>query len=156
MSNERESAPLTTFERILAEVRPYCTSAHLELHGEAHWRAVLRNGLELALETGADLDVVEAFAALHDAFALSEWPDPEHGDRAADWAREFHVAKTLALDLERFDLLERALRDHNHGMTSDDPTIGTCWDADRLDLPRVGIEPHVSYLSTRAARDRIA
>ena len=36
-----------------------------------------------------------------------------------------------------------------------DPTIGTCWDADRLDLWRVGITPHVRFLCTAAAHDRV-
>jgi uncharacterized protein len=31
-------------------------------------------------------------------------------------------------------------------------TIQTCWDADRLDLGRVGITPHPSRLCTEAAR----
>jgi hypothetical protein len=34
---------------------------------------------------------------------------------------------------------------------SADGTIGTCWDADRLDLPRVGIWPSAALLSTDAA-----
>jgi hypothetical protein len=35
-----------------------------------------------------------------------------------------------------------------HGQLSDDPTIGTCWDADRLDLVRVGTQSEPSYMST--------
>ena len=31
-------------------------------------------------------------------------------------------------------------------------TIETCWDADRLDLGRVGITPHPSHLCTEAAK----
>ncbi len=41
---------------------------------------------------------------------------------------------------------------HNIGKTSKDRTIGTCWDADRLDLMRVDMYPEVEYLSTRTAR----
>jgi uncharacterized protein len=33
-------------------------------------------------------------------------------------------------------------------------TVQTCWDADRLDLGRVGKHPHPRYLCTPAARDR--
>jgi len=32
-----------------------------------------------------------------------------------------------------------------------DPTVQTCWDADRLDLGRVGIKPAARYLSLEAA-----
>ena len=41
---------------------------------------------------------------------------------------------------------------HDKGMTSKDLDVGCCWDADRLDLMRVGIYPDKSYLSTKTAR----
>ena len=34
----------------------------------------------------------------------------------------------------------------------DDVTIQTCWDADRLDLWRIGIEPRPEYLYTEMAK----
>jgi hypothetical protein len=39
------------------------------------------------------------------------------------------------------------------GGTTSDPTIGACWDADRLDLWRLGRRPDPMLLSTPAARD---
>jgi hypothetical protein len=36
---------------------------------------------------------------------------------------------------------------------TDDPTVGACWDADRLDLPRVGVTVDPRLLSTAAARN---
>ena len=39
------------------------------------------------------------------------------------------------------------------GRLSKDATIQTCWDADRLDLGRVGERPNPTYLGTKAARD---
>ena len=56
------------------------------------------------------------------------------------------------LDDRAFSDLVEALRLHSDGLTTDDPTIGTCWDADRLHLPRVSIVPDPAFLSTRAAR----
>jgi uncharacterized protein len=44
------------------------------------------------------------------------------------------------------------IRRHAEGHTSDDPTIGVCWDADRLDLGRVGMRPRARYMSTAAGR----
>lgn len=38
--------------------------------------------------------------------------------------------------------------DHSKG-----PAIGTRWDADRLDLERVGIKPHPGLLNTELARE---
>jgi uncharacterized protein len=35
---------------------------------------------------------------------------------------------------------------------SEHPTIGTCWDADRLDLGRVGARPDPKYMSTEARK----
>ncbi|MEZ6235591.1 MAG: hypothetical protein R3B68_15505 [Phycisphaerales bacterium] len=46
-----------------------------------------------------------------------------------------------------------ACRDHTHARTHPDPTIATCFDADRLDLARVGTTPHPGRLCTDAARD---
>ncbi len=46
----------------------------------------------------------------------------------------------------------RACDGHTDGKTSDDPTIGACWDADRLDLCRLGDRIDVRALSTAPAR----
>ena len=40
------------------------------------------------------------------------------------------------------------------GRLTRDVTIQTCWNADRLDLGRVGIKPNPTYLGTAAARDQ--
>jgi uncharacterized protein len=120
-------------------------------HGPDHWQRVEQNGLALAAQTGADLLVVRLFAVLHDSKRMSEFGDPEHGPRAAAWASELRGVHFDLSDTQ-FDLLCRACRDHDRGMVSDDPTIGTCWDADRLDLPRVGIEPCAKLMSTVAGR----
>ncbi len=52
------------------------------------------------------------------------------------------------------DLLQEACRGHSEGWTEADITVMTCWDADRLDLGRVGIIPDPTRLCTAAARDR--
>lgn len=44
------------------------------------------------------------------------------------------------------------IRDHTARYVHDDSTIVCCWNADRLDLPRVGINPHPNYLGTDAAK----
>ncbi len=41
---------------------------------------------------------------------------------------------------------------HTDGLTDGDVTLQTCWDADRLDLGRVGITPDADLLCTDAAR----
>ncbi|HEX8204027.1 MAG TPA: hypothetical protein VF590_26360 [Isosphaeraceae bacterium] len=120
-------------------------------HGIAHWARVLENGLFLAEETGADLRVVQLFAVLHDSRRVSEATDPDHGPRAAEFAT---LLRGHLFDLpdHEFRLLHRACAGHTHERTHPDVTIRACWDADRLDLGRVGITPHPSRLCTEAAR----
>ena len=121
-------------------------------HGAAHWARVRVNGLRLALHNGADTRVVEYFAFLHDVCRENEGRDPEHGLRAARFAasirREF-----IALDDDAFDLLITAIAGHTGGKGHDNLTVCTCWDADRLDLPRVGTATNPQYLCTHEARD---
>jgi uncharacterized protein len=57
----------------------------------------------------------------------------------------------VQLDDARFELLYEACRLHTDGFTEGDPTLQACWDADRLDLGRVGIMPKPHRLCTDAA-----
>lgn len=123
------------------------------IHGPSHWKRVERNGLEIAENNGADKAVVSLFAMLHDSQRENEGYDPEHGPRASDfcqWLRK--KSDFLQLTDEQFDKLTYACKHHTGGMTSDDATIGACWDADRLDLPRVGITPLPKYMSTEQGK----
>jgi len=120
------------------------------VHGAQHWRNVESNGMQFCKRTGADLTVVRCFALLHDCCRKDDGADPKHGVRSADRLSEF--AKQLAvlkgLDRDQMRLLDYAIRHHVAGKVSDDPTIGTCWDADRLELDRVGIVADERYMST--------
>ena len=124
------------------------------IHGPAHWLRVRTNGLALACRTpGADTVVIEAFALLHDARRIDDFRDLGHGERAADFARALHRRGLLGLTDAAVEVLAEACAGHEHGQVSNDPTIGCCWDADRLDLSRLERQPIEEYLSTRAARD---
>ena len=57
------------------------------------------------------------------------------------------------LDGRRFEQLCEAMRLHSDGHTESEPGIVACWDADRLDLGRVGITPAPHRLCTEPARD---
>ena len=48
--------------------------------------------------------------------------------------------------------LEYGCEFHDSGLTSSDPTIGACWDADRVTLRRVGVEPSAEFMSTALAK----
>jgi hypothetical protein len=126
------------------------------MHGPWHWDKVLFNALELARSTeGADKQVVELFAALHDCKRQNESDDPQHGPLAAEYVRELRSNGVIKLTNKQFDKLEYAIRHHDNGTISNDPTIGACWDADRLDLSRVGMVPNPSLLSTEAGKQNI-
>jgi uncharacterized protein len=120
-------------------------------HGVAHWARVFENGLRLAEETGADVEVVRLFAVLHDSRRVNEHTDPDHGPRAAEFARMLR-GRLFDLAEPEFRLLHRACAGHTHERTHPDGTIQTCWDADRLDLGRVGITPHPRFLCTEVAK----
>ena len=122
------------------------------IHGPDHWRRVERNGLLLANRTGADLAVVRLFALFHDSRRENDGWDPGHGARGAAFAASLR-GNAYDLDDERFELLHHACEWHTDGEFHDDPTIATCWDADRLDLGRVGIVPDPAYLSTAFGRE---
>jgi uncharacterized protein len=122
------------------------------LHGPAHWRRVERNGLLLAPRTGGNIEVVRLFAIFHDAMRVNDDVDEGHGRRGAELAAKLR-GQLFDLDAKSFDLLSYAFAWHTDRTHSDDPTIGTCWDADRLDLGRVGIIPHEDYMSTRPGKE---
>lgn len=122
------------------------------IHGAPHWARVWNNGLRLAEHTGARLDVVELFAFLHDTQRKYDGRDPDHGSRAADFARTLQGG-LFTLDDEGLSLLCFACAGHSDGLLQADVTVQTCWDADRLDLIRIGVIPDPKKLCTDAARD---
>lgn len=123
-------------------------------HGVAHWARVLQNGLRVAAATGADREVVSLFALFHDSRRVNEHCDTNHGLRGGDFARSLR-GTLIHLDDARFEMLHEACRLHTDGLTTGDPTVLACWDADRLDLGRVGVTPKPHRLCTDAARDLI-
>jgi uncharacterized protein len=121
-------------------------------HSLDHWVRVLVNGRKLAEETGANIKVVELFSAFHDARRINEGYDPKHGIRGAQFAVEMRGEWFEATDQE-IELLVYACEQHSNGLTEADITVQTCWDADRLDLGRVGTTPKSEYLCTDAGKN---
>lgn len=124
------------------------------IHGPNHWLDVQRHARRLASQVqGADETVCRVFAIVHDVGRMNEGSDPQHGPRAAKWLDSLRRGLLTSLSCAQFEKLREAVATHADGATSSDPTIAACYDADRLDLPRVGITPNPSLLSTQAARD---
>ena len=125
---------------------------HNGFHGFAHWMRVLHNGRLLTETENANLKIVELFCLLHDTQRQNEDRDPEHGSRAADYAQAIR-GTFFDLEDDEMKLLDEALRYHSDGYVEADITVQVCWDADRLDLGRVGKTPKSSYLGSSLARD---
>ncbi len=139
------------FPAILAEILATHALPAWGIHGVAHWSRVAEAGALLAAATGADAEVVELFALFHDSRRLDDGNDPGHGLRGGEFARSLR-GRLVHLSDDRFELLFEACRLHTDGRTTGDPTLLACWDADRLDLWRVGITPARHRLCTGAAR----
>ncbi|MGE0875407.1 MAG: hypothetical protein AB7O31_12130 [Burkholderiales bacterium] len=124
------------------------------IHGAAHWARVRANGLLLAERAapGASTRVIELFAFLHDSCRHDDGYDPLHGERAAQSIEELAEAMPQLSGEER-RLLAYACTHHSSGLTEAELTVQICWDADRLDLGRVGHRPDPTRLCTKAAKD---
>jgi uncharacterized protein len=136
---------------LLDAIRILSPSRGSAIHGESHWRRVAAHGLYLADEIGADRLVVLLFGMFHDSMRFNDGQDPDHGIRGGFLASCLND-ELIGLSEERLDLLDLACRDHTSGTTTDEPTIGACWDADRLDLVRLGVDIDNAAMSTEPGR----
>ena len=122
-----------------------------DLHGVSHWERVDHNGQMLATPD-CDLTVIRLFAYLHDSCRVDDSYDDQHGPRAAKMI--VSLRKTLLKDLtdHQFELLQTACYLHTTAHSTGDPTIDVCFDADRLDLGRVGITPDPRKMATKRGK----
>ena len=141
--------------KALAVVRPQFRLDFLDgIHGLPHWSRVWFHGRALAARLDVNPGVLAWFAFLHDSQRHNDGRDPAHGARAADFAVRLRRQGVIdELDAPAFERLCEAMRLHSDGHTTGDATLLACWDADRLDLARVGIRPEPQRLCTGAARD---
>ena len=140
------------------------------IHGVAHWTRVHRYGLLLAATLGlseSEKVTIALFAWTHD---LARTDDGGGNQHAIDGAKYVEVlTSTLFTNFpeDTLDIVRHAIRYHSDGMNAEEAlyelpieqystwtretilnTLGCCWDADRLDLLRLGIVPHEAKMST--------
>jgi uncharacterized protein len=139
------------FSEFWNEVSKNKSSASSDIHGLTHWNRVFENGLIIAKKTGASIELVELFALFHDSCRLDDGNDPDHGRRAAEWVSSMRTDFSI-LPEDLFQDLLTALRDHAKVKCTKNIHIATCWDADRLDLGRVGITPNEEFMNTETGR----
>jgi uncharacterized protein len=151
--------PWEDLDQLVERVCARATHPTSAIHGPSHWRAVGATAAELAgaaFRASPDHELLLLFALLHDAMREDDGFDPDHGPRAAILLEELVGDGHLRLTSDRSTRLQEALRDHTRGTLSEDPTIGICWDADRLLIGRVGLTPDPRYCSTEEGRRRAA
>lgn len=117
------------------------------VHGVRHWDRVADFGKQL-YENGADLEVITAFAYLHDVERLNDGADLEHGKRASLLIDSLRDSYLKGFSESQTEKLKKACELHTIERRTGDLTIDICFDADRLDLPRVGITPNPKLMAT--------
>lgn len=124
------------------------------IHGIGHWERVEQFGHYLSSLNGADKNIISLFAYIHDLGRENDSEDVFHGERSAQIAKSFWDGGIIKSTVEELDKLMYACSYHHKLMAqSDDLTIRTCWDSDRLDMWRAGIEPNPIYLYTNEAKN---
>ena len=140
-------------KQIVEDIRAYVHSSWTlgGEHGLKHWDRVYNNGQKLLTHMTPEVHsiVVELFAYLHDSCREDNFEDLHHGERAAEWIKTLRHSYLKDLSDEDFDLLYDACRLHTTTSKTGNPTIDACFDADRLDLRRVGIMPNPKRMATK-------
>lgn len=122
-----------------------------QIYGREHSKRVFQNGLILSASTGANVKVVQLFAMFHDIRRHNDGHDPDHGKRASDLLRTIRRnTPTTPTDLNdtEFEELCSACENHTSLHKTGNITVDTCFDADRLDLTRIGITPSPERMAT--------
>ena len=102
------------------------------------------------------MDVIMAFAYLHDTERKDNAVDIEHGKRASLLINKIRETELSALGDEQIEKLKRACELHTTEHRTGDLTIDTCFDADRMDLLRVGITPSPERMATQRGAELVA
>lgn len=121
-------------------------------HGYAHSLRVNYNiqllGKKMNVQD-SELYQMRLFAYWHDIVRYNDGYDPEHGKRAADIINKNRNHYNLRdFSAEQIDNLCFACEHHTTMHRSGNTLIDICFDADRLDLQRVGIIPEPYKMAT--------
>lgn len=126
-----------------------------DTHGVRHWDRVAKFG-EMLFTEGADRDVIMAFAYLHDAERKNNGEDIEHGKRASALIDTIRHSQLYFLNDSQIAKLKRACELHTVEHRTGDITIDICFDADRMDLLRVGIRPLADRMATTKGAELVS
>lgn len=151
---------ISTRQAITIALRNFQLDPCSRVHGIPHWLEVWKNAqqlmraFELAGEpfSEAEWDTVLLFAFMHDCQRANDNEDPAHGARAAGWLKLYFDNGTFQLPAVNQEQLMQAMIHHSAGKTGGHRVVQVCWDADRLDLGRVGILPMPRLMCTAAGK----
>lgn len=123
-----------------------------EYHGPDHWHRVALHAIACSRANGVDPLIPYLFAWVHDSQRQDDGVDPEHGQRAADFVHQNSRTLFSFLSETQVVQLANACELHSAGQTEEALHVQVCWDADRLDLGHVNIEPDPEHLCTPFSR----
>jgi uncharacterized protein len=115
------------------------------LHGLDHLRQVSQLAGKIASVCGVDVESAMLAGFLHDAGRTDDFGGNEHALDSAILARPLLIRPYPRVDVDKVCY---AISRHADGMTTDDPLIGSLWDADRLLLRRLRMTVNPRLLST--------
>lgn len=120
------------------------------LHGFGHIERVVEYAKLIAKKEcpGKYEDIIVG-AYLHDVGRIDDSENNEHALKSAEIA-EFLISRHWPW-LDKKKIVE-AIKYHADGDVTDDHVIGAIWDADRLDLDRIGKVIDCNLLSTKTAK----
>ena len=126
-----------------------CACKGLGLHGMSHLRRVASTAGRIASLISEDVEAAVVTGFLHDCARTDDGGGTSHAHDSACVAKNILPTCYPHLDVDR---LCAGIAGHADGVVTDDLLIGSVWDADRLDLVRLGIEVDLGLLSTSVAR----
>lgn len=143
---------MVNLEAVWSRVLKNTLVEYYSIHGPDHWVRVERNGLYVAEKTGANKTIVQLFAVFHDCMRWNDSVDPGHGRRGAEYAAQIRK-ELINISEDDFDKFYYACEWHTDKRTTDDRTIAACWDADRLDIGRVGYILDDYFMNSKPAQE---
>jgi len=128
-------------------------------HGIYHWQRVFLNTQKLAKYYNVTSEIFELFSILHDSKRENEYQDINHGKRASEFVKELIERKYIKLDtIDEQRLIYACVNHTKPDMTNllyNDIIVQICFDADKMDIERVGIIPDKKYFLTQYAKELI-
>lgn len=152
-SNARENAYSDTFQMFKFKSSQALFDRKSPIHGYSHFLRVKHNILLLGNSYKLEQSNLELFAFYHDILRFNDGDDPDHGKRGSELFKkntELNIQKKRGLFISQ-EMIEKicfACENHTTMLRSGDKLIDICFDADRLDLMRIGVKPDPSKMAT--------